>query len=255
MRRALPDSRKKLDVYYHCNAVSQTLTWETDVVGWILATALMQAATTHPAAAEAAVPAAPAAVVSGHSVTHAGEKVRVHVPAGAVYAGSERFSLYGVADAEIHVFVEADAAKKMQRLYWVQFESYLPSNDHRYDYADGNSRMDLWGAATWVRAGAASTATPPRPGSDSESTRRILSRAGYAVPAEIMSVRMVRILDDPEGRGQGRRELMIIYGEDLAASGKTLADLRTDGKLNDAAKLLEKALIERAAKAVSVEKL
>ena len=225
------------------------------MTSWIVAASLMQAATGQPAAADPAVPATPAALVSGHTITHAGEKVRVQMPTGATYAGAERFNLYGVADAEIHVFVEADAAKKMQRLYWVQFESYLPSNDHRYDYADGNSRMDLSGVATWVRAGAASTATPPRPGSDSESARRILSRAGYAVPAEIMSVRMVRILDDPEGRGQGRRELMIIYGEDLAASGKTLADLTTDGKMNDAAKLLEKALIERAAKAVSVEQL
>ena len=225
------------------------------MAGWIAAAALIQAVSGQPAAAVPAVPATPAAVVSGQTVTHAGENLRVHVPAGAAYAGSERFNLYGVADAEIHVFVEADSTKKVQRLYWIQFESYLASNEHRYDYADGNTRLDLWGAAAWIRAGAASTATPPRAGSDSESARRILSRAGFSVPAEIMSVRMVRILDDPQGSGQGRRELMIIYGEDLAASGKTLADLRTDGKLNDAARLIEKALIERATTAVSVERL
>ena len=88
--------------------------------------------------------------VAGPIVTHAGEKVAVHVPATATYVGNERFNLYGVADAEIHVFADADAARKVQRLYWVQFESYLPSNDHRYNYAEGNTRFDLWGAPTWL---------------------------------------------------------------------------------------------------------
>jgi len=69
----------------------------------------------------------PAATVAGRSIVHAGEKVTVQVPAVATYVGSERFNLYGVADAEVHVFIEADAAKRMKKLYWIQFESYLPA--------------------------------------------------------------------------------------------------------------------------------
>ena len=199
------------------------------------------------------VPATPAATVADNVVSHPIEKLSVRVPAGAAYAGAERFNLYGVADAEVHVFVEADAARKMRRLYWVQFESYLPSNDNRYNYADGNTRFDLWGQPTWLRWGPQPTTAPPRAGSDRESVMRILAKAGYSVPAEVMNVRMVQMLDDPEGTGRGRRELMIIYSEDLAPTGKSLADLARDGKLDETAwKPLEQPLIERATKAVSV---
>ena len=201
-----------------------------------------------------AVPSTPAASVAGNVVTHPGEKLRIRVPATAAYAGAERFNLYGVADAEVHVFVEADAAKKMQRLYWVQFESYLPTNDHRYNYADGNTRFDLWGTPTWLLWGPRPTTAPTRAGSDRESVMRILTRAGYTVPPEVLNVRMVQMLDDPQGTGHGRRELMIIYSEDLAPTGKTVAELAVDGKVTEAFKPLEKPLIDRATTAVSVER-
>jgi len=63
----------------------------------------------------------------------------------------------------------------------------------------------------------------------------------------------VQILDDPQGTGQGaRRELMVIDSEDLALSGKTLAELTTNGKPNANWPPIEQALIARATKAVSV---
>lgn len=222
-----------------------------------LATSGIMVAAAPPAETAAiAVPSAPAAKVDGSIVTHAGEKVRVHVPARATHVGAERFNLYGVADAEIHVFVEADDTKRMKRLYWVQFESYLPTNDHRYNYADGNTRFDLWGAATWLMWGPRPTNAPTRAGSDRESVMRILAKGGYTVPPEVMNVRMVQMLDDPGGTGRGRRELMIIYSEDLAPTGKTVAELVTDGKVNEAAwKPLEQPLIDRATKAVRVERM
>jgi hypothetical protein len=229
------------------------------MIGWMALTAAIgaqgpQAEHQMPPATQEAVSAVPAASVSGNTVTHPVEKIRVRVPEKAAYAGSERFNLYGVADAEIHVFVEADAAKKMQRLYWVQFESYLPSNDHRYNYADGNTRFDLWGTPTWLVWGPRLTSAPARAGSDRESVMRILSRAGYTIPPEVLNVRMVQMLDDPQGSGRGRRELMIIYSEDLAPTGKTVAELAVDGKVTEAFKPLEKPLIDRATTLVSIER-
>jgi len=44
--------------------------------------------------------------------------------------------LYGMADCELHAFVDADPQKNVQRLYWVQFEGYLPTRPelkHNYD--------------------------------------------------------------------------------------------------------------------------
>jgi hypothetical protein len=69
------------------------------------------------------------------------------------------------------------------------------------------------------------------------------------------TVRMIQLLDDPRGTGHGRRELMFIYAEDLARTGKTLAQL-TDksGETNASWEPIGKALVERAVKAFSVKR-
>jgi hypothetical protein len=206
-----------------------------------------------PLLAAAQVPAEPAAQVRGHAVTHAGEGVTVRVPAAAAYLGSRRFDLYGVADAEVHVFAEGDRQKRLRRLYWIQFESYHPSRPElAYDYADGNERMTLWGTPTWVRAGPVLTNAPTRAGSDREQVVAILRAAGYAIPAEVMNVRMVQLLDDPAGTGRGRRELMLIYSEDLGPTGARLADLVADGQPTARWTPMRAPLIQRAATAFRV---
>jgi hypothetical protein len=175
------------------------------------------------------------------------------VPANATYVGGERFTLYGVADCEIHVFVEADAAKRIQRFYWVQFEAYLPSRpDARYDYGESDRRMDLWGAAAWVRPFPIDSSRASRAGSDGERVRAILANAGYVAPPHLLGVRMVRLLDDPQGTGYGRRELMLIYAEDLAPSGVAADQLMTDGRPNARFTELAAPMIERAVRAFTV---
>ena len=203
----------------------------------------------------AEVPAVPAARVEGSSIIHPRESITVRLPSAAVYLGSERFELYGVADAEVHIFAEPGADIRMRRLWWVQFESYLPGNDHRYNYADGNRKIDLGGTATWMIAGPRSTTGHMRPGLDREHVFGILKRAGIAIPAEVMNVRLVQLLDDPQGTGKGaRRELMVIYSEDLSLTGKTLAGLTSDGQPNPAWAAIEPGLIQRARESVSIER-
>ena len=55
------------------------------------------------------------------------------------YAGGHSFVLYEVANAEQHFFVDADKDGRVKRMYWVQFEGYLPSNTHSYDYKSPNT--------------------------------------------------------------------------------------------------------------------
>jgi hypothetical protein len=50
------------------------------------------------------------------------------------YAGGHQFILYGVARAEQHFFIDAGKDGLVKRMYWVQFEGYLPDNTHAYDY-------------------------------------------------------------------------------------------------------------------------
>lgn len=226
---------------------------------WLALATIAAAAGSAPAAAQetstAAVPATLAARVDGRTLTHAGEGVTVRVPAAARYLGGERFNLYGVADAEVHVFAERDRGGALRRLYWIQFESYLPSRPELgYNYAEGNRRAELWGLVTWLRAGPTRTDGPMRPGSDREHVYNILRRANVPIPAEVMNVRMVQMLDDPQGTGRGRRELMLIYSEDLAPSGAGVADLVAEGRPNERWAPMEAALIERATRAFRVER-
>ena len=220
---------------------------------FIPAALIMAALAGAPAGAQ--VPPTPQAQVAAGLVTHPAERITIRLPETAVHVGSERFSLYDVADAEVHVFVDADAEKRMRRLWWIQFESYLPSRpDARYNYGESDRRMDLWGATAWVRPSLADSARQVRPGSDTERFRAILTRAGYTAPPHLLAVRMVRLLDDSQDTGHGRRELMLIYAEDPAVSGVALSQVTTGGRPNARFAKVEGPLIERAAAAFVVNR-
>jgi hypothetical protein len=205
---------------------------------------------------EPSLSTSPIAQVLRTTVEHQGNGIRVHVPSAATYVGSERFILYGAADAEVHVFVEADGQRRVRRFYWIQFENFLPTfPDRHFNYADGNRREIIWGWVTWTVGGPRLTKNTGRPGSDHEHIMRIISRAGYTVPQEMMNARLVQLLDDPEGTGKGRSELMLIYSEDLDPSGKRYAELVANDQTTHAWEPLERPLIRRAAAAFLVERL
>jgi len=170
-------------------------------------------------------------------------KVRIELPKSVQYAGADRWILYGIADCELHAFVQADGKKNVQRLYWVQFEGYVPTRPelkHTYDSPRiaKLGGMDFY-VDTWVRPDNAAA----QPGSDLEHIRALIRAKGYKLPAGMMSVRLVHLLDD-----QKRKELMIIYSEDVALAGFTATELLQGGKANSRWPAIEKGLIERAEK-------
>lgn len=190
----------------------------------------------------AAQTAAPERKVAGHTiVSERDPSLRIKLPQSAAYVGADRFVLYGIADCELHAFVESDAHKNVQRLYWVQFEAYLPSKaglHHTYDSPRHTTIAGLdFYVDTWVRAAGEKTT----PGSDLEHIQALVRAKGYKWPAAMMSVRLVHLLDPAK-----RKELMIIYSEDLAPTGFTADDLHPGGKAHDQWPAIEKDLIERA---------
>jgi len=120
---------------------------------------------------------APEREARGSAIVSAREPaVRIEVPREARYVGADRFVLLGIADCELHVFVEADAQHRVQRLYWIQFEGYLPSRPdlhHRYESPrhETVAGMDFY-VDTWV-----SPETPRdfEPDSDVAHLRRLLA--------------------------------------------------------------------------------
>jgi hypothetical protein len=205
--------------------------------------ALLVLATPAPAADKT-----PDRVVHGSTITSDHDPVvAIHLPRQANYLGAARWDLYGICDAELHVFVEADEHKHVQRLYWVQFEHYLPDNNHTYNYPF-TEKLALGGREFDVTTNFRPTLTPPaRAGSDRERVLQLVQQAGYQLPPETMSVRLVHLLDDTK-----RQELMFIYAEDLSLSGTSVGALQAAG---GEAKWpeLRAALIQRAAQRIQLE--
>jgi len=192
---------------------------------------------------------APERKVVGSAVSSTQDpRVQIHLPESAKYVGADRWILYGIADCELHAFVEADAQKNVQRLYWVQFEGYVPSKPelaHTYDSPRHTTigGLDFY-VDTWPRA----DGEPTKPGSDREHIEALIRGKGYKMPAGMMYVRLVHLLD-----AKKRKELMIIYGEDLAPTGFAAADLAEGGKSRAQWPALENGLIERAKVKIALE--
>lgn len=178
-------------------------------------------------------------------------RVQIKVPQTAHYVGSDRWVLFGIANCTLFVFVQADPRKQVKRLYWVQFEGYLPSMpklQHEYRstrhatlagmdfYVDtwldrrdpaGVSSPDLHALEAWIRSKGYRVPHGIDTGSDEQHVAALLRARAYTLPPTMMSVRFVHLIDNK------RKELMIIYSEDLAPTGVT-------------------GLTERAEKAISI---
>src|SRR4030095_14877369 len=95
------------------------------------------------------------------------------------YVGGHDFILYDVARAEQHFFVDADKEGRIKRMYWVQFEGYLPSNTHTYRY-EVNKTANIGGLEFIADAHARNIKrNPGRPDSDSARGRAFLESKGY----------------------------------------------------------------------------
>jgi len=174
-------------------------------------------------------------------------KARIDLPKAVRYVGADRWVLYDIADCELHAFVEADG-NNVRRLYWVQFEGYIPSKPelrHQYDSPRHATigGLDFY-VDTWVRAKGAEM----RPGSDREHIEALIRAKGYQMPPGMAYVRLVHLLDE-----QKRKELMIIYGEDLAPTGFSAAELQEGGKARDRWPAIEKKLLESAKQKIAIQ--
>jgi hypothetical protein len=160
-------------------------------------------------------------------------ELSVRLPPAAKYCGADRWVLYDIADCELHVFVGADPQGKVRRFYWVQFEQYLPTKPDLHHQYDSPRHTNIAGMDFYLDTTIAAGDDKSTPGSDGEHMRALVAQHGYKLPSERMYVRLVHLLDDAK-----RKELMIIYGEDLGPTGFSAADLRkVDGHMTDGPRL------------------
>lgn len=198
----------------------------------------------------------PQRLVSGNVVTsHSEPAVRITLPKRAAYVGTDRWVLFGIANCQLFAFVDADPQKHVKRLYWVQFEGYIPSMPklhHTYDSKDHATMggMDFY-VDTWTGKGAPSKpdtkplaafieskgyAVPAgiNSGSDEQHIYALIASKDYVLPPTLSSVRFVHTLDE------ARKELMIIYSEQFASARKPTEKEK-------------RALVQRAESALIIE--
>ena len=191
----------------------------------------------------------PARTVEQNVITSTYDPVaRIRVPRSAHYLGVDRWLLYDMADCELHAFVDANPEKLVQRLYWVQFESYLPTRPELHHTYDSPKHATLGGLDFFVDSWVRSKDEISRAGSDVEHIMGLIAKNGYHMPEAMMYVRLVHLLDD-----QKRKELMIIYGEDIAPYGFAAADLQPGGKAHDQWPALADGLLQKAKQKVKIE--
>lgn len=176
--------------------------------------------------------------------------VRIEFDKGFKYVGNHSFILYDVAHAEQHFFVDADKDGRVKRMYWVQFEGYLPSNTHTYRYKV-NKTSNIGGLEFVADASARNIkGNPGRPDSDGARARAFLEGKGYRMASDdVLSQRLVHLADEAK-----RNELMIIYMEDLSGTGLTAADLAEGGRAAARWEEISNGLLERAVKGMKIQR-
>jgi len=154
------------------------------------------------------------------------------------HIGGQKFILYGVADTEQHFFVETTPDDKLKSVYWVQYEAYLPDNDYTYNYDDSPLRVTLDDYEFYTNTNAVEFDPDKKRarGTDGAMARQFLASKGYVFPNDFASARLVYLIDESR-----RKELMIIFIDDLESLGIGAAELQEGGA--DAARWPE---VERA---------
>jgi len=173
--------------------------------------------------------------------------VRIELPKSVQYVGADRWVLYDIADCELHAFVEADGQKNVQRLYWVQFEGYVPTRPELKHNYDSPRRATMGGLDFYVDAWVRRKDAETQKGSDREHIEALIGAKGYKMPEGMMDVRLVHLLDE-----QKRKELMVIYGEDVSNTGFTATDLSEGGRAFSRWPVIENALIESAKSKITI---
>jgi hypothetical protein len=215
----------------------------------LLVAALAVLAATYVSARPAAPP--PLREVKGQVLTSREmPAVRLKFGGAFKYVGGHDFILYDVARAEQHFFVDADKQGRVRRLYWVQFEGFLPDNTKSYNYK-ATKTVNVGGLDFIADAYARNIkVNPGRPDSDGSRARAFLAGKGLRMGSDdVLSQRLVHLIDREK-----RNELMIIYLEDLRLMGLTAADVGEGGGAAGRWQEISAGLLERALKGLKVSR-
>jgi hypothetical protein len=167
--------------------------------------------------------AAPRRVVSGRTITSDRlPAISLGVAKGLDYVGVFPFTIRDVAAGERHVWVDADASKRVKRLFILQFEGFNEGTGQTYKYTPRN--VTKLGAHDYNSNGFFYDDVEygkERPGNEAELTRRFLESRGYTLAREQVLYRFYRSLPE-DGH---KSEFLIFYIEPMANLSIALRDV------------------------------
>jgi hypothetical protein len=166
------------------------------------------------------------------------------------YAGGHEFDLFGESHAEQHFFVDADRDGRVKRMYWVQFESYLPSSQHTYEYKV-NQTVNMGGLNFLADAYTRNIkANPGHVDSEGRRARAFLQSKGYHMESdEGLYQRLLYLTDEKK-----RHMMVIVYLEDMSGMGLKAVDFEKGGSGVARWDEISKSLLTRAMKGMKVSR-
>lgn len=140
-----------------------------------------------------------------------------------VFVGRHPIRIRDVAAGERFVFVDA-TENRIQRLFIVQFEGFLPGIDdfYRYDLT-GNPVVANYPFRSNGYAFDIVDAIATNPKSESAITYPYLESKGYSVPRHWMQWRSLTVVDKARSK-----EMILFYVEDAGTTGMPLSDFYED---------------------------
>jgi hypothetical protein len=145
--------------------------------------------------------------------------IRIRFDRRFKYVGSQKFVLYDRAQVEQYFFVDADARRRIVRMYMLQFESYLPGIEGTYNYPSTET-VKLGGSEYLVNSESipnVPAALGQNPQSDVSRAGAFLEGKGYSVGESIRFQRFVRLVDESK-----RSEFIMLYVEDAGANASSV---------------------------------
>lgn len=193
---------------------------------------------------------APKRVVSGQTLKSNNlPEITIEVSDTLHYVGEMRFTLIDVSRVELFLFAES-VEQVVQRLFVVQFESYLPDNNFTYQYGPMEKvRLGQHDYMTDSSALKFDRVLRRRPEGDIAHWLHWLKRQGYDYTRfnDMIYQRFVRILDK-----FARSEMLMLYFENLNLYNLTADDLLKDGTGAHRLPELRAALYEHFRQSVKV---
>ena len=155
-----------------------------------------------------------------------------------------------VAAGERFVFVSADSNRAVNKLFIVQFEGFLPTNDFIYNYNFDEAEylgQNKYRHNTWFYD--SKKLAEENPNNEGAKTRAFLMEKGYQIEDQFMMSRFVGLASDDR-----KHEIIIYYLEMLQKStGYTLEEYEKSIS-KEAADAIRSSLIERSRNSFKITK-